>query len=117
AKKVLEDLRDFGSLQRGWMGVKIRPINNESANRYGLSEVAGVRVEEINPGSAAEKGGLKPGDIITHINNTKINSSPDFIARVGQHRPGDGLEVDIIRNKTKKRLIIHLSENSGFAEY
>lgn len=115
AKKVLEDLREFGSLKRGWMGVSIRPVNNESATRYGLSEVSGVRVEGVNPGSAAEKGGIIVGDIITHINDIKISSSPDFIARVGQHRPGDALSVDIIRDKSKKRLTIHLSESSGLA--
>src|SRR5690606_17609819 len=97
ARKVLEDLREFGSLKRGWLGVVIRPVDNQAADQAGLDEIAGVRIEQVNPGSAASKAGLNPGDVVTHIDGFRIKGSPDFMARVGQHRPGDELTFDFIR--------------------
>jgi Do/DeqQ family serine protease len=113
ARKVLEDLREFGAVKRGWLGVVIRPVDNTIARSAGLDEIAGVRIEEVNPGSAAASAGLSPGDVVTHIDGMKVTSSPDFMAKVGQHRPGDELKVDFIRNKKKQQARVRLSESRG----
>lgn len=113
ARKVLEDLRAFGAVKRGWLGVVIRPVDNEVARANGLDEIAGVHIESVNPGSAAARAGLLPGDIVTHIDGAKVTSSPDFMAKVGQHRPGDELRIDYIRNKKKQQARVELSESRG----
>ena len=61
AKKVLEDIRQFGSTQRGWLGVVIRPVDASLAKAAGLEEVAGVIIESVNESSAADQAGLKAG--------------------------------------------------------
>jgi S1-C subfamily serine protease len=113
ARKVLEDLREFGDVKRGWLGVVIRPVDNTIAKSAGLDEIAGVRIEEVNPGSAAAGAGLSPGDVVTHIDGVKVTSSPDFMAKVGQHRPGDELKVDYIRNRKRQQARVRLSESRG----
>ncbi len=111
ASKVLEDIREYGSVKRGWLGVVIRPIDNSTADAAGLSEVSGVIIERVNAESAADAAGLQSGDIITNIDGLKINSSPDFMGKIGQHRPGDILNVEFFRSGKKKEAKVKLSES------
>ena len=111
ARKVLEDIREFGSLKRGWLGVVIRPIDAATAKSSGLSEVSGVLIERVNTSSAAEAAGLKVGDVITAIDGQRIVASPDFMSKVGQHRPGDVLRFEYIRDGKKKETHATLSDS------
>lgn len=111
ASKVLEDIREYGSVKRGWLGVVIRPIDNSTAEAEGLSEVSGVIIERVNEASAADAAGLQSGDIITNIDGIKINSSPDFMGKIGQHRPGDILSIHFFRGGKKKEARVTLSDS------
>lgn len=111
ASKVLEDIRQYGSVRRGWLGVVISPINNTTAREAGLNEVSGVLIERVNDDSAADAAGLQSGDIIIMIDGRKINSSPDFMGKIGQHRPGDVLNVEFFRQGKKKIAKVKLSDS------
>lgn len=111
ARKVLEDIREFGSTKRGWLGVVIRPVDATSAKEAGLNEIAGVILETVNASSAAEAAGLEAGDVITSIDGQRIVTSPDFIGKVGQHRPGDMLRIKYFRNGKEKETTVKLSDS------
>lgn len=111
ASKVLEDIRQYGHVRRGWLGVAIITLDNSTADKMGLQEVAGVLVQRVNGSSAAEAAGLRSGDVITSIDGMKINSSPDFMGKVGQHRPGDILNVVFYRDGKKNEAKVKLSES------
>jgi len=111
AKKVLEDIRQYGSPKRGWLGVSISPVDNQIADEAGLTEITGVVLEKVNEGSAAEAAGLNEGDIILSIDGQKIKSSPDFIGKVGQHHPGDILTFAYVRDHKTKEAKVKLSDS------
>lgn len=111
ARKVLEDIREFGSTRRGWLGVVIRPVDASSAKESGLNDIAGVIIEAVNASSAAEAAGLEAGDVITSIDGQRIVTSPDFIGKVGQHRPGDILRIKYFRNGKEKETSVKLSDS------
>jgi len=111
AKKVLEDIREYGSIRRGWLGVIIRPVDATSAKAAGLSEVAGVIIERVNESSAAEAAGLEAGDVVTTIDGQRIVTSPDFMGKIGQHRPGDFLRFEFIRDGKRKETRVKLSDS------
>lgn len=110
ARKILEDIREFGSTKRGWLGVVIRPVDASSAKESGLNDIAGVIIETVNTSSAAEAG-LEAGDVITSIDGQRIVTSPDFIGKVGQHRPGDILRIKYFRNGKEKETSVKLSDS------
>jgi S1-C subfamily serine protease len=93
ARKVLMDLREFGAVQRGWLGVTIRPVTVDIARDKKLEKVAGIVLDDVNYGSAAEQAGLRKNDIIISVNNSETKSTPEFMEQVGQFRPGDKIIV------------------------
>jgi Do/DeqQ family serine protease len=107
-KKVIFDLQKFGVTQRGFLGVSIRSVDSELAKELGFDRPVGVYVDGINDGSAAEDGGLKKKDVITEINGVSVNSSPELQEQVAQHRPGDKIRVDYIRDGKKMETVIVL---------
>ncbi|HUR30502.1 MAG TPA: trypsin-like peptidase domain-containing protein [Saprospiraceae bacterium] len=111
ASKVLEDIREHGSVRRGWLGVVIKAVDNNTAREVGLNDVTGVMIERVNDESAADEAGLKSGDVIVTIDGRKINSSPDFMGKIGQHRPGDVLNVEFFREGKKKEARVKLSDS------
>ena len=111
ARKILEDIREFGSTKRGWLGVVIRPVDASSAKESGLNDIAGVIIETVNASIAAEAAGLEAGDVITSIDGQRIVTSPDFIGKVGQHRPGDILRIKYFRNGKEKETSVKLSDS------
>lgn len=97
-RKVIFDLEKYGISQRGFLGVNIRSMDDETAKKVGFDKPYGVYVDAVNKGSAADDAGLKDKDVITKINGFNVNSSPELQEQVAQYRPGDKITVDYIRD-------------------
>ncbi|MBL0308643.1 MAG: Do family serine endopeptidase [Bacteroidetes bacterium] len=96
-KKVISDLKEFGVTQRGFLGVNIRTMDDETAKKLGFETPYGVYVDGVNSGSAAEEAGLQNKDVILKLNGFPVNSSPELQEQVAQYRPGDPIKVEYIR--------------------
>lgn len=96
-KKVMKDLLEFGTVQRGFIGVSIRDIDNKLADEKGIKEFKGVYVAGISEGGAAEDAGLQEGDIIIKVGGEEVNTSPELQEQVGKYRPGDRIELSVLR--------------------
>jgi Do/DeqQ family serine protease len=112
-KKVVGDLNEFGSVQRGLLGVVVRDVDASLAKEKGLPAIEGVFVQEVNEGSAADAGGIKKGDIILKINGTAVNSVPELQESVGRYRPGQQVKTSIRRGSEIKELNLVLKDVSG----
>lgn len=111
-KKVVADIKEFGIVQRGFLGVSIQNISPEIAEKYELKDHSGILIENVSKGSAAEDAGMKAGDVIKFINRKKVNSAPELQEVIAQFRPGDQVEVEFIRNgNTKKTMLILKNKN------
>ncbi len=112
ARKILDDLKQFGSVQRGLLGVSYPAPSDEEhilkQQDIDPGAVQGVFITGIQPGSAAEAAGLKEGDIIQKIDDIKLYSSAEFSERIARRRPGDEIKLEFLRdgklNNTVARL-------------
>lgn len=96
-QKVVEDLKNYGEIQRAYLGVQLRDINAEFAEELGLSQVNGVYVVEVVNNSGAMEAGIEDGDIIIAVNGTITNTFSELVGNIGQYRPGDKVKVTINR--------------------
>ncbi len=97
-RKVVGDLKEYGLVQRGFLGVTIRNVDVEQMKNLGLPDASGVFVNGVLEGSAADDAGLKPDDVIRAINGMQISTTSQLQETVAQFSPGDKLSVDYIRN-------------------
>ncbi len=97
-KKVVDDIREFGTVQRGFLGVNIQDISDEIASSLKLNSLDGVYLSRVNPGSAAEDAGLRIGDVITSVNGNPVKSTPELQEQVALFRPGDRVNVEYLRD-------------------
>lgn len=100
-KKVMDDLLEFGEVQRGLLGVQIEDVDADFAEKRGLNVVQGVHISRVNPGSAAEESGMQAGDVIVAIDNHVVNSVSELQEWVARNRPGNIITVTFIRDKEK----------------
>ncbi len=112
-RKVIEDLIEFGTVQRGFIGVMIRDVNNDLAKEKNLDVIRGVYVDSLVEGGAAEQAGLKIGDVIIGINATKVNASSQLLETIASHRPGDQLAVKVNRGGSEKTFNVTLNNKDG----
>ena len=112
-QKVMEDLRQYGEVQRGIIGVQIRNINAEFAEKASLKTLDGAYVSGTIPGGAAEASGIKAGDIITKVEGTSIKSSSELQERIGTYRPGDHVKLEVIRNNEPREMEVILRSREG----
>ena len=113
-QKVVDDLRTYGIVQRGFLGVTISNVDQETARQKGLNDLKGILIREILKGSAADDAGLKEGDIIRTINGFEVNSAPTLQEIVGRYRPGDAIEVEYFRDgKFKKASVVLKNKNKN----
>jgi Do/DeqQ family serine protease len=118
AKGVISDLIKKGKVTRGWLGVGIQPLTRELAESFGLSEAKGALVNEVFPGSPAEKAGIKPGDIIVRFDGKDVEESRSLQNLVGSTKAGTIATVDVIREKmplSVKVKIEEMPEEEGLA--
>ncbi len=112
-KKVVDDLLEYGAVQRGFIGVSIRDIDSDFAKEKSIKKLNGVYVNGLTDGGAASSAGLKQGDIITKINGVSVKSSPELQEQVGRHRPGDQIAVTVIRDNDEKNFTVTLRNKEG----
>ncbi len=93
--KVMSDIIDYGVVQRGFLGVRIMDINQELKESKNLPNTHGVYISEVISKSAAEKAGLKDGDVILKIGAKNVNSSSELLEEVGKARPGEKLSITV----------------------
>lgn len=102
AKKILDDLKEFGAVRRGLLGVSFpSPLaEDQYLKQQGIApgSVKGVFITGIQQGSAADEAGLEEGDIIQRIDSIELYSSAEFSERIARHRPGDKISIDYLRN-------------------
>jgi Do/DeqQ family serine protease len=113
AKKVVDDLVEFGSVQRAFIGVSIRDIDSKLADERGLRETQGVYVAGLTPGGAAEEAGLREGDIITRVGDITVNNTPQLQEQIGRFRPGDRVNLSILREGKEQQLAVTLRNKDG----
>ncbi len=109
-KKIVRDLREFGRVQRAYLGVGIQDLDSETALELGLPNAEGVLINRIATDGAASDAGLKPGDVVIGINNTNVRSTSALQEYVGRFRPGEKVDVDYWRGGKKLRSNITLKD-------
>lgn len=114
ARKILDDLREFGTVKRGVLGVAFPSPSGEEyyLKQQGIApgSVNGVYITNVMNGSAAEAAGLKEGDIIQSIDGLQLNSSAEFSERIARRRPGDVIELVYLRNGKANKVSARLKE-------
>jgi S1-C subfamily serine protease len=103
---VVAQLRESGEVKRGTTGVILGSLNAERSRDFGLGIVRGAVVEDIAPGSSAERGGLRRGDVITRIQNRPVSNAGTVAATVGIAAPGTPVEVVYLRDGREGRTTI-----------
>ena len=112
-EKVVNDLMEFGEVQRGLIGVNIREMDNELAAELKMDRARGVYVAEVIEGGGAAAAGIRARDVITSINGEAVNTVPQLQERVSRFRPGDNLQVEVIRDGKRKPFTVTLRNIHG----
>lgn len=115
ARKVIEDILEYGNVQRGILGIQVGNINPQIVEKYGIDETQGVFVGGIEKGSGADKAGLKEGDIIKQLDGYKVTKFADLSGYLGSKRPNDVVEVTVMRNGKEKKFPVKLEKLETFS--
>lgn len=102
-RKVVEDIRLYGTVRRAILGVQIQEVNGAMANRLGLPSATGAYISKVYSSSTAEDAGLRLGDVVITINDVAISSMPELQEQVGRYRPGDVISLEYYRSGKKYR--------------
>lgn len=107
-KRIVDDLIDYGSYQRGKMGLKVVELDGEVAKLLGITITQGLVVEYLEPGGAAELAGLQPMDVIVEANGKSVATISEMQERSGVVRPGDILKLNIYRKGKYQRIDLRM---------
>jgi Do/DeqQ family serine protease len=110
ARYVMDQLARFGEVRRGTFGIYAQDLTGDLAGAFGLEQGRGALVAEVAEGSAADKAGLRAGDVITSISGYPVNSAQEFHNFEGQFPLGEELEVEFVREQSAKRATIRVEE-------
>ncbi|NOZ78197.1 MAG: Do family serine endopeptidase [Acidobacteria bacterium] len=109
-KLILPQLESHGKVVRGYLGVTVRNINEEIQKAFGLKDRKGALIEEVLPGHAADKAGLKHGDVVIGINGHPITDTRVLIDRVSATPPGKTVRLKVLRNGKALTIPVKLEE-------
>ena len=112
ARKIYEDILEFGDVQRGLLGVTGQSLNSQNSNEFGINITEGFYINDTDPNMGAHIAGIRKGDIIQQIDNVKINKFADLSGYLNSKRPGDKLNVKIFRNNKSLNISVQLKRST-----
>lgn len=111
ARKIIEDIMEYGNVQRGILGVEGGELNTKASKELGISETSGFYVNRVTKNSGAEKSGLAKGDVIVKLDNTSISTYSELATYINTKRPKDKVQVTYIRNGKTYAVPVELTKN------
>ncbi len=111
ARKVVEDILEFGNVQEGVLGVSGEALDSKNAKKLNIDITEGFHVDEVTIGSGAEKAGIKSGDVITKLDDVKISKFSDLRGYLGAKRPNDVVNLTVQRGSSEKIIPVTLSKS------
>jgi Do/DeqQ family serine protease len=114
-RKIIEDIMEFGNVQRGILGVEGGELNSSASKELGVKETEGFYIKRVNKNSGAEKSGLRKGDIIIQLDAQKISSYAELNGYISTKRPNDKVQVTFIRNEKTITVTVILSKSDVFS--
>ncbi len=112
-KKVVEDLRTYGKVQRALLGITITNVTPQLQKEQDLSVSQGVYVQDVYAGSAAEEAGLQTGDVIIEVEGRAVRSVSELQELIARHRPGDKVKIKYYRKDQLKEVTVRLKGRSA----
>jgi S1-C subfamily serine protease len=113
-RKIIEDIMEFGNVQRGILGVEGGELNSSASKELGIKETEGFYIKRVNKNSGAEKSGLTKGDIIIKLDAQNISSYAELNGYISTKRPNDKVQVTFIRNGKTMTFPVNLSKSDVF---
>ncbi len=110
AQGIIEELRTEQRISRGWLGVTIQNIDENTAKALGLEETRGALVADVTQGDPAEEAGIRAGDVILAINDNPVENSTDLTRKIGAISPGSSIEIILWREGERKNVNVTLGE-------
>lgn len=114
ARKVIEDIMEYGNVQNGILGISGGALNSGIAEKIGVEETEGVYIDSVVEDSGAEKANIIEGDIIKEIDNIKVSKFSDLTGHLSAKRPGDVVNLTISRDGTIKTIPVTLTKKNTF---
>ncbi len=116
-QKVAYDIIEYGSVQRGWLGVNIFNITPEIARSLDLTSNVGVLIDLVESGSAAADAGIQRNDVILSVNGVATTNTAVFTEQIALYRPGDKVTMQFIRNNTEQSAEVILRNQLNTTDY
>lgn len=116
AKKILDDLLKYGEVKRALLGVQIQDVTAELAEEKGLKKIAGVYVPGVAENSAADKAGIKAGDVILKVEDEEVNKSSSLQEKISKYHPGDKVKIQLLRDDKTIEKVVTLQSKDGKTE-
>ena len=113
AVKVASDLQHYGYVQRGYLGVQVVEVDAAVARQTGARDLKGLYVEKVMHDCAAERAGIRQGDIILRVAGKEVNTFAEMMEELGLFSPGDEVEVDFVRDGSSKTVRAKLLNSNG----
>jgi len=113
AKDVIAQLREGKSVKRGWLGVSIQDMDENTAKALGIDNTKGALITSVMEGQPAAKAGIKTGDVITAVAGEKVDNSNELLRRVAALRPGESAELTIMRKGSSVTVTVTLGERDA----
>ena len=113
ATSIAKQLVETGEVRRGFLGVSISDLTPDMAEAFDIDQSKGVLINDVEEDSAADQGGLKRGDVIISLNGKPVETSNEFRIRIGHTMPGTPIEMEVLRDRTKKSLDMVVGSASG----
>ena len=107
ARKVMDQLIQYGSMQRGMVGVMVQNYTEELAKAFHQKAVSGAVVTQVTPLSPAARAGLKPGDVITTVNDTTVTDAANVRNAIGLMRAGSVIRIKLLRAGKEMTIVLH----------
>lgn len=112
-EKVVSDLKEYGIVQRALLGVSILDVDAEIAKSLDLEKIEGVLVDATLKGGSAEKAGILKNDIIIKVGSASVNKVAELQEKISRYRPGDKVDITLIRDKKIKKVTVLLQNKIG----
>ncbi|HNR48764.1 MAG TPA: Do family serine endopeptidase [Bacteroidia bacterium] len=112
-RKVTKDLLEYGKVQRGFIGITLRDIDQTLAKDKNLKSLQGVYIDGVVSGGAGAAAGIKPGDVVTRVGEVAVNSASELQEQIGRFGPGDKVNLTVDRDGAEKNYQITLRDNTG----